>query len=209
MRRCWLVNLMPSHLTMHPAFQSPLDYGQFAKGGIWEQAWQFKPSQIPDDEAVAHYLKEVDEVAFELFFGPAFFGLRFRGTPDQVKLGALACVKAYRMCSAEMSFFNLLSIFLNTEPWGQKVAFAEVGAVNFWKSVGPYRWPHLDAVKNDPELAMQALQQTAVGSNTEHPRALELGCDTPYPHWFGLPISSQTPPYTLSYELLSDALACT
>lgn len=198
---------MSSNLTLHPAFQSPLAYGQFAKGGRWEEAWQFKPSQAPDD-AVIQYLEGADEVAFELFFGPAFFGLRFRGTPDQVKFGALASVKAYRLCSADAPFFNLLSDFLNTEPWGQTVAFAEVGAVNFWKSVGPYRLPHLDKAKDHPESIMQTLLQTTVGGNTEHPRALELGCDAPYPHWFGLPISSQTPPYALSYKLLSDALVC-
>jgi hypothetical protein len=219
MRRCWRVNLflginilegysMRSHLTTHPAFQAPLDYGQFAKGGVWEEAWQFKSSQIPDEDTVISYLQDATEVAFELFFGPAFFGLRFRGTPAEVRHGAISCVKAYQMCSAETTFFKLLSNSLKTQPWGQTIAFAEVGAVNFWKSVGPFRLPMLDNAKNNPESVMQALMQTNVGRNTEHPRALELGCDAHYPHWFGMPISSQTPPYALSPELLFNALSC-
>jgi hypothetical protein len=146
----WLYKQRTMHnrLTEHPAFQAPLTYAQFAKNGVWEEAWKFDRSAIPESQSILDYLNEAEEVAFEVFFGDAFFGLRFSGAAQGARQGAFACVKAYRLASAEAPFFSALSTLLNVPSWGQTVLCAEVGAVNFWKSIGPYRLPDLQAAKS-------------------------------------------------------------
>lgn len=197
---------MTNRLTQHPAFEAPMRYAQFAKNGVWEEAWRFNKSAVPESPSILAYLNDAEEVAFEVFFGDAFFGLRFSGSAEKARQGALACVKAYRLASAEVPFFSALSALLNAPAWGQTVVCAEVGAVNFWKSVGPYRLPDLQAAKSDPTAAFQDLLATPVGLDCQHPKALELVCSGQLQHWFGLPISKQVPPYGLSAQLFASAL---
>jgi hypothetical protein len=199
---------MPSNLSLHPHFQTGISYGQFAKLGVWEEAWIIKSEAgMPDEQAVMTYLADAEEVAFEVFFGTAFFGLRCRGTPQQVLQFALACIRAQHESLVGDSFLSLLSSALEVPAWGEHVEFAEVGAVNFWKSIGPYRVPDLKLAQGNPEVLLQALKQTPLGQNTQHPKAMELGCIGIFPHWFGLSVSSEQPPFALSLMQLKQVLA--
>lgn len=197
---------MTNRLTQHPAFQAPLRYAQFAKNSVWEQAWRFDKLTIPDWKTIDDYLNGAEEVAFEVFFGDAFFGLRFNGTAEEVKRSGLACVKAYQSECANGTFFSSLSLLLNTPSWGQNVAYAEVGAVNFWKSVKPYRLPDLKKAQNNPAAIFQDLLVTPVGLDRRYPKALELVCDGPIAHWFGFPVSLPESPYRPSGDLFTAAL---
>ncbi len=197
---------MHNRLTEHPAFGAPLTYAQFAKNGVWEEAWKFDVSAVPENPSILDYLNGAEEVAFEVFFGDAFFGLRFSGTAEKARQGALVCVKAYRLASAGVQFFSTLSTLLNAPSWGQTVLCAEVGAVNFWKSIGPCRLPDLQAAKSNPTAALRDVLVTPVGLDLQHPKALELVCEGQLQHWFGLPISEQAPPYRVSEVLFADAL---
>jgi hypothetical protein len=198
---------MSSSLSLHPEFQTSVTCGQFAKFGIWEEAWVIKPENSPSEQAVIAYLADAQEIAFEVFFGTAFFGLRCRGTPEQVQSLALACIRAQNQSRHAGSFLTLLSDALDVPAWGQQIEFAEVGAVNFWKSVGPYRVPDLKLAQADPAALLQLLQSTELGQNTKHPKAMELGCTGIFPHWFGLSVSSEQAPFALSLTQLRQVLA--
>ena len=52
---------------------------QSAKAGIWEDAWKLDVYHLPGEQVVVAYLQDTGEAALEVFFGEAFFGLRFRG----------------------------------------------------------------------------------------------------------------------------------
>lgn len=197
---------MSSNLSVHPQFQTDITYGQFAKLGIWEEAWVIQPNGMPEQQTVVTYLAGAHEVAFEVFLGNAFFGLRCKGTADEVKQFALACVQAMR-CKSSAAFFAHLSEFLSFKTWGEQVEFAEVGATNFWKSIGSYRVPDLAAAQANPDALFQTLLNQAVGKTTLHPKAMELGCGGRLAHWFGLPISAQEAPFALSLDALKGVLA--
>jgi hypothetical protein len=196
-----------SNLSNHPEFQTEITYGQFAKAGIWEQAWVIKPDQMPTIEAINFYLAGAQELAFEVFFDTAFFGLRCRGTPQHVQSVALACVQAQRSSRCGATFFSTLSSLLEVTAWGECVEFAEVGAVNFWKSIGPDRVPDLALAKADTQRLLHALLDTPLGLNTVHPKAMELDCAGTYSHWFGLRVSSDTAPFDISLPRLAAVLA--
>ena len=112
---------MTNSLVQHPAFQALLNYAQFAKQGDREDAWKLKAMDFPEQEAIVNYLNEAEEVAFEVFFGDAFFGVRFRGTAEDVRRGAFACVKAYHSHSVNAPIFSTLSKLLDVPTWGQTV----------------------------------------------------------------------------------------
>ncbi len=196
---------MSSNLSAHPQFQTNITYGQFAKLGIWEEAWVIQPNGMPEQQTVVTYLASAHEVAFEVFFGNAFFGLRCKGTADEVKQFALACVQTMN-CKSGAAFFAQLSESLHIKASGEQVEFAPVGAVNFWKSIGSYRVLDLAAAKANPDALFQTLLTKPVGQTIVHPKAMELGCTDVLAHWFGLLVFHRAPPFALSPQALTNAL---
>lgn len=191
-----------------PDFQGRPMLGQFAQGGVWEQAWFFGADALPGDEAVTTYLANSTELAFEAFFGPAFFGVRRRGSTAEVRRFALDCVNALR-ASHTGSFFAALQQRLQLPVAGAPIAFMELGCVNAWRSVGALRFDDPMAAAADFETTWQAVQASAVAQDTQHPKALELAFHAPLPHWFGVPVSALQAPFGLSREALQRLLART
>ena len=70
--------------------------GQFAKNDIWEHAWSFDVCNPPLIDELKSYLEDVNEVAFELFFGSFFFGIRFEGNHSSLLEFATHCLECMR-----------------------------------------------------------------------------------------------------------------
>jgi hypothetical protein len=185
---------------LHPAFRSRPDLGQFARHGAWEEAWSFPPSRPPSGPELAAWLSGAEEAAFEAFFGEAFFGLRFTGSAEAVAASARRCVGALAQARDGRSFFAALSAAGLCPVDPGPVRSAEAGAVNAWRSTGPFPVPlGVDFGTLWPEL-----QASPLVRETRHRKALELV--TPG-GWFGLPISGPEPPFPLDPALLREALA--
>lgn len=190
----------------HPAFQLAPRLGQFARDGLWEAAWAFDPDSPPGDAALRDYLQGAGEVAFEAFFGEAFFGVRRRGEPAELAAFARACVTALRGSGDAPAFLAALTRRTGLGGWGRAIAFAEVGAVNAWRSVGPFRMPAAREALAQFEPLWQALGATPLARHAQHRKAVEFACEEPLPHWFALPVSSPQPPFALERQLLLGAL---
>ena len=161
-------------------FQGSPTTAQFAKAGAWETAWSFDANEPPTDEAVVAYLDHCNELAFEAFFGPAFFGMRLVGTAAQVQAFALDSLAALRAsleprepieppASAEargQSLFTQMRRRFQLPIPGAPVSFAELGCVNAWKSIGSVRF-------EDPQAAATAFDDT-----WRHVQASPLARDT-------------------------------
>jgi hypothetical protein len=180
--------------------------GQFAFGGAWENAWSFACSALPDDDAVRACVAGRSEVAFEVFFGESFFGVRFNGTPDEVAAFASTCVQALRSTTPRTSFVVELSRLLNLDGFGRQLGFAEIGAVNAWRSVGAFRIERPRDAARDFDRLWQDLQRSAVSRDLCHRKALELAYAAPLPHWFGIPLCDGSPPFAISRHRLQAAL---
>jgi hypothetical protein len=89
----------------------------------------------------------------------------------------------------------------------QLPAFAEIGCVNAWRSVGALRMapPHV-ALCSGFEPLWRQLTAHPVGQNTRHAKAIEFGYEQPLAHWFGLPVSTPGEPHAVSEALLRQAL---
>jgi hypothetical protein len=190
----------------YPAFRSNPTSGQFAKNGAWEQAWSFDRTAVPDDAGVVSYLANTSEVAFEAFFGDAFFGIRFAGLPLAIEAFALNCVRAFREEGGGDSFFSALRENLGVEIFGSKVAFAEVGSVNAWRSVGAFRIEKPQYALANLEEVLTSLASSSVAQDPSHRKAIEFAFKEPIPHWLGIPVSDSEAPYKISFVLLSQAL---
>lgn len=189
----------------HPAFRPRPDLGQFAKDGQWEAAWPFPASAVPTPERIHAYLAGATEVAFEAFFGSAFFGVRLRGTPQETARLAAACAIALGHAVDGAAFFADLTRSLGLGALGREVTFAEVGAVNAWRSVGAFKIDRLGDASERFDALWQALGASAVGRDVSHRKAIEFACERPVPHWFALPVSQVAPPFALDAVALRDA----
>lgn len=189
----------------HPAFQPRPTLAQFAKGGQWEAAWAFGIYDAPSPEQVRDYLDGATEVAFEAFFDFAFFGIRLRGIPQETARRAFECVAAFRSAVDGASFFAGLSRRLELDTLGRDLKFAEVGAVNAWRSVGPFRIDRLSDFSERYDLLWHSLSASSVGSDVSHKKAIEFAYELPIPHWFALPVSLPTAPFQLDSDLLREA----
>ncbi len=189
-----------------PHFASKPTSGQFAKNGVWEDAWSFTADGLPDTASVDAYLGESTEVAFEAFFGDAFFGVRMAGSPSVIRAFADHCLQAMRAANQGEFLVEALGGLLQCGPLGEHLAFAEVGAVNAWRSVGAFRIDMPCIAGHARDSVWAALQRSPVGHDAQHPKAIEFACEHPLPHWFGIPVSAWQAPYTLSLEMLNDAL---
>jgi len=187
-------------------FASTPTSGQFAKEGAWEHAWSFPSTCLPDEASVCAYLGKSSEVAFEAFFGDAFFGARLAGQPSAVESFANKCIQALHAASRGESFMAAFREHTRLDRLGKDVAFAEVGCVNAWRSVGAFRIQDPRGALSDLEPLWAALEHSPVGRDALHRKAIEFAFDHPLPHWFGIPISASDGSNKISRTLLRDAL---
>ena len=186
-----------------PQFSSAPTLCQFAKDGVWEEAWSFPSDRLPSLPELESYLANRTEIAFEAFFGRAFFGVRLSGTTPEVKAFSIQCLKA---ASTQASFFDALRHELGCPVLGQKPDFAEVGCVNAWRSKGGFRIAQPQPCASEFELLWDLIEGSPVGSDTDHPKAIEFAFKQPLEHWFGIPVSVEGGPNRVSKTLLRQAL---
>jgi hypothetical protein len=188
-----------------PQFSSAPISGQLAKAGEWEQAWSFSSNEVPTDLAVAAFLNQSREVAFEAFFGLAFFGARCVGEPQKVEFFAVKCVQALRGSSSS-PFLAAMNEQFGCPRRGAIASYAEIGCVNAWRSAGTLRLSNLHTALAKFEETWLTTQQSLPYRSAQYRKAIEFAFEQPMPHWFGLPISEPEPPYAISKEMLRDAL---
>lgn len=190
-----------------PPFQPAPDRGQLAVSGVWETAFRFSAADPPDEATVGAFLAGGREVAFEAFFGRAFFG--FRRTGDAAELVRLTtrCGRALRDAASGSAFFQAIGEITQL-PLGTRLRFAEIGAVDAWRSVGAFRIEDPGSARADLDSIWERVLGCAVGQNRTHPKAIEFGYDNAdgTTHWFALSISSNAPPFELRRDLLDKAL---
>jgi hypothetical protein len=189
-----------------PYFTATPTSGQFAKDGAWERAWSFASHELPDKTTLSTYLGPCTEVAFEAFFGDAFFGARLSGPPPAIRAFADLCLQAMQAATQGESFMAAFSQRLPFGPIREKISFAEVGAVNAWRSVGAFRIQDPHSALSNFESLWAALESSPVGHDARHRKAIEFAFDHPLAHWFGIPVSTQDAPHKISRVLLRDAL---
>ena len=182
-----------------PQFMSAPTLCQFAKDGVWEQAWSFPADRAPSLPELDSYLANRGEIAFEAFFGSAFFGARITGAAPDVKAFSLKCLKAFR---AQASFFDTFKREIGCPVLGQKPDFAEIGCVNAWRSIGAFRISDLQADSSGFELLWPLICDSPVGCDTVHAKAIEFAFKQPIAHWFGIPISIEGGSNQVSKALL-------
>lgn len=190
-------------LTEHAAFRGPITLVQLARDGAWENAWSFPPTTEPSGTDWETYLADRREIAFEVFFGAAFFGARFMGEPRRVCPAATACLTAVRAAQGGEDFFAALARLTGLHDWGARIDWAEIGAVNAWRSVGPHRF---DIQRADPESLVRSLAESPLGRDRTRAKAVEFAGAAPVPHWFALPLSRGAP-HQIEPGLLAAALA--
>ncbi|MBX3604617.1 MAG: hypothetical protein KF788_05075 [Piscinibacter sp.] len=185
-----------------PQFRSAPTRIQFAKDGAWEQAWAFAGGGLPPRSDLRAYLAGRTEIAFEAFFGRSFFGVRFVGEPAEVEAFAARCLDTAEVRGPLEVFRRRLGLPLLDE----MPAFAEVGCVNAWRSVGAIRIWERGQPAMDFGTMWSAALRSAAGRDTSHAKAIEFAYESPLPHWLGLPVSEPHERNHLSAALLRDAL---
>jgi hypothetical protein len=177
---------------------------QFARNGAWEQAFAVDP-QVPDAQALARYLDGAGEIAFEAFFGEAFFGVRRTGSAAEVAAFAQACVRALPDDGGS-PFLSRLAQAIGVPAADARCVLAEVGCVNAWRSVGSVGAPFPFATARDTEAFIARVAASPVWSDTTHAKAIEFGFEAPLPHWIALPVSDALPPYAPDLRRLRRAI---
>lgn len=187
-------------------FNGPPTTGQFAKDGNWENALSFKIGNPISFAELKAYLATSTEIAFELFFDDSFFGIRFEGESNRVLELSEYCLT----CLHNISNFNTFIAALEAHPaignLCQEVSHVEIGAVNAWKSIGPFVMPlPAQALANIDEVWSNSAL-TRLKNEDRHPKAVEIAYANPLPHWLGFPISTREQPYALSKLMLKEVL---
>jgi hypothetical protein len=191
---------------LHPAFQTEPTLVQFAKQGVWEEAWSFPASDCPDSTQLRRYLGMAKEVAIEVFFGSAFIGIRLNAEPSEMVRQAEAILECLRNVRNGADYISGMRDLGCMSEGATSVAYAEIGAVNAWRSVGAVRLPDPQDTLTQLDTQWPLLQQSAVGRDMLHPKALEFAFPTPTQHWIALPVSGDEAPFSLSKEMLHSAL---
>ena len=198
-----------SRLTTMPSrrneFQGPPTTAQFAKAGSWESAWSFDADHPPTGAAVIAYLDHCTELAFEAFFGHAFFGVRMVGTPEQIEAFAFEGLRALS-ASRRGGFFEQMQQRFQLPVRDAPLAFSELGCVNAWQSIGTVRIDDPQAAAGAFDDTWRAVQASPLSRDTCHVKALEFAFDAPLAHWFGVPVSATEPPFELSAAALRRVL---
>lgn len=188
----------------HQSFSGPATQIKIAADGKWEQALIGAPSVFVVSQDLDSLVQGRTEIACEAFFGEAFFGVRRRGTPDEIELFVRTFVAIAASAASGDEVFTRVKQQLNV-PVGERFGFAEIGAVDAWKSVGPF---HLDDPTQELigiESLMQRLKSSSVGQETQHAKAIEFAFDNgdETTHWIALPISREN---TIEPDMLKSAL---
>jgi hypothetical protein len=186
-----------------PQFMSAPTMFQFAKDGAWEEAWSFTSDCLPSQPELDSYLANRTEIAFEAFFGRAFFGVRLSGTAPEVKVFSIKCLKA---ASTQASFFDTFRHDHGCPVLGQKPNFAELGCVNAWRSMGAFRMTLPQPSASKFELLWDLICDSPVGRDTGHTKAIEFAFRQPLEHWFGIPICVEGGPNRVSKKLLRQTI---
>jgi hypothetical protein len=187
-----------------PQFMSSPTTCQFAKDGVWEQAWSFPGHRPPSLPELDGYLADRTEVAFEAFFGNAFFGARLSGSGPEVKAFSIKCLKAV---SAQASFLDTLRREIGCPVLGQAPDFAEIGCVNAWRTIGAFRITGLQPTASEFDLLWSLICVSPVGRDTVHAKAVEFAFQQPLEHWFGIPICVEGGPNRMSKTWLRRTIA--
>ncbi|MDD3918320.1 MAG: hypothetical protein PHX00_14285, partial [Synergistaceae bacterium] len=176
--------------------------GKMAAGGEWERAEVFQPGCFISEEEVKKYLGKKDEIACEAFFCDAFFGARKRGTPEKLVRFVLDFNRALALSANGRDFFRRVAERPGI-PVGNGFLFAEVGAVDAWKSVGPFRIEDPCAALEHFKELLSKLERSAASREREHPKAVEFAFGGGCEHWIALPVSEGP---VIVPSMLEDAL---
>jgi hypothetical protein len=187
-------------------FESPPALAQFASNSCWEEALSFSPTQTPSPDTLRSYLQGRTELAFETFHGDHFLGIRCEDSPDAVLHFAVQCVRSFQWAQQGTAIHLALQETLGHTLFSTPPAFAEVGAVNAWRSVGSYRIELHGPAAIDTQALFAHLMQSPLGQHHQHPKALEFAFTHPVSHWVGTPVSTSEAGYPLSHTLLAQAL---
>ena len=181
-----------SHTEMihHPSFQTRPDSGQFAMNGDWVHAWRFSFDELPDGARIVDYLSGAGEVAFDALFGSAFFGARFVGTAEYVLDCALRCIAAIRASAGGAAFMSSFVESLGVSGIGERMVHAEIGAVNDWHANGPIIIDPPGQTPDRFDALWRSITAAPLAMNTSNRKAIEFTYETPFIHWFALPVSS-------------------
>lgn len=189
-------------------FQPTPDRGQLAIDGEWEKALLFSRGEMQTPSDIRAYLDGRNEIAFEAFFKNAFFGFRRIGDAEYLSQLVAQCSQALANANSGKHFFETIGQITEL-PLGATLQFAEIGAVNAWRSVGPFSIKDpADALSSFDSVYNQLLD-SAVAQNTTHPKAIEFAFDSgdKTNHWFAIPVSSDSSPYKIQKEKLREALS--
>jgi hypothetical protein len=191
----------------HFAFKRAPSVGQFAKDGAWENAWTFDVHALPTLDQITTYTGHARELAFETFFGDVFFGVRCLGDSKKINEFAIGCVIALEATVSGKNFLTELEEALQVKLLISPISYAEIGAVNAWRSVGGYKLESLSIEHVAFEKLLLGLSSSKVALNKTHKKAIEFAFESPIQHWLGVPISEQTVSNEISSSLLKAALA--
>lgn len=155
------------------------------------------------------YLSGATEIAFEVFVGQAFFGIRIRGEPGEVHRLSMALWCYFCLSDTGKQFIDHLE---SAESWTLlqgAPSMVEIGAVNAWQSVGAFRLPASKLLLTELQKTCLYILQTPLGCDRKYAKALEIGYLHPVVHWLGLPISDLQKPFAISSQMLVEALQLT
>lgn len=186
-----------------PQFLSVPTVCQFAQRGSWENAWSFPSDRLPSRAELLAYLAQRTEVAFEAFFGRCFFGARVSGSALEVETFSVKCLRAV---GARDSFFEAFRRELGCPVPGQPPAFAEIGCVNAWRSMGAIRISEPQLALPEFERLWPSVLESSLARKARHAKAIEFAFEQPFAHWFGVPVSAAGGSNQVSEPLLRQAL---
>ena len=178
--------------------------GQFAKSGIWEEAWRVDPKCTVEASKLSDYVGNSTEIAFESFFDDVFIGVRCRGTRRTLVQFASDCVNALSQSSPK-DFALALDRYIGIQSH-QPAQFAEIGCVNAWKCVGPLRLSRTSNGFPAFDDVWPLVQRSSCGLDKRYAKAIEFGFSGPCEHWLGLPISCAEGSRAVDGHMLQEAL---
>lgn len=149
------------------------------------------PASLPPSDAVREYgLRCGGELAFEVFSGAAFFGLRMSGvSARELSEFAALVVECLRNRSTvseivlDMASLGLVDTFGRPD-------FLEIGAVFAWKSVGAFHLEAGEKTLSSWDRWWPTFESTALFGECRYPKAVEFGFSSRVPHWCGVPIAA-------------------